>query len=100
VVHGIKRRSSSFNTNRVDHLSKDPHHDDFRRSDGRHQSHSDRTGSSAARIYNLVAQSHVQVPFETPEYTANSDALGTLRLNRCAITGERTSLADHLPAGA
>ncbi|MCD6292357.1 MAG: GDP-mannose 4,6-dehydratase [Deltaproteobacteria bacterium] len=85
-VHGIKRRSSSFNTARVDHLYRDLHEDDvcFKMHYG------DLTDATNLiriiqevqpdEIYNLAAQSHVQVSFETPEYTANSDALGTLRL--------------------
>ncbi len=86
VVHGIKRRASSFNTARVDHLYLDPHE--------RHASfflhYGDMTDSTnliriiqqvqPTEIYNLAAQSHVQVSFETPEYTANADALGTLRI--------------------
>lgn len=86
VVHGIKRRSSSFNTQRVDHLYQDPH-----RSGVRFFLHyGDMTDSTnlirivqdvqPTEIYNLAAQSHVRVSFETPEYTANADALGTLRL--------------------
>jgi len=86
VVHGVKRRSSSFNTARVDHLYQDPH-----RSGVRFFLHyGDMTDSTnlirivqdvqPTEIYNLAAQSHVQVSFETPEYTANADALGTLRL--------------------
>ncbi|MEO6103807.1 MAG: GDP-mannose 4,6-dehydratase [Pseudoxanthomonas sp.] len=85
-VHGIKRRASSFNTGRVDHLYQDPHH-----TDGRFVLHyGDLTDATNLirilqqvkpdEVYNLGAQSHVQVSFETPEYTANSDALGTLRL--------------------
>ena len=85
-VHGIKRRSSLFNTNRIDHLYEDPHET------GRHfmLHYGDLTDSSGLiqivermqphEIYNLAAQSHVKVSFEEPEYTANSDALGTLRL--------------------
>ncbi len=85
-VHGIKRRASSFNTDRIDHLYQDPH------VDGRRLMlhYGDLTDSTNLirilqqvqpdEIYNLGAQSHVQVSFETPEYTANSDALGTLRL--------------------
>ncbi len=84
-VHGIKRRSSSFNTARVDHLYEDPHSENVR-----FQMHyGDLTDSTNLirivqevqpdEIYNLAAQSHVQVSFETPEYTANSDAIGTLR---------------------
>ena len=85
-VHGIKRRSSSFNTARVDHLYIDPHEKDVRF----FMHYGDLTdGTNLIRIiqevqpdeiYNLAAQSHVKVSFETPEYTANSDALGTLRL--------------------
>ena len=86
VVHGIKRRSSSFNTGRVDHLYRDPHEKDVRF----HLHYGDLTDATNLirilqetqpdEIYNLGAQSHVQVSFETPEYTGNSDALGTLRL--------------------
>ncbi len=85
-VHGIKRRSSSFNTARIDHLYKDPH--EFKTNFYLH--YGDVTDATNLirllqeikpdEIYNLAAQSHVQVSFETPEYTANSDALGTLRL--------------------
>ena len=85
-VHGIKRRSSLFNTARIDHLYEDPHN-----SDGRFVlHHGDLTDSSSLihivekvqpdEIYNLAAQSHVQVSFEEPEYTANSDGIGVLRL--------------------
>jgi GDPmannose 4,6-dehydratase len=85
-VHGIKRRSSSFNTARVDHLYRDPHEEgaDFTLHYG---DLTDATNlirivqeTCPDEIYNLGAQSHVQVSFETPEYTANSDAVGTLRL--------------------
>ncbi len=85
-VHGIKRRSSLFNTDRIDHLYLDPHEEDVRF----FLHHGDLTDSSNLiriiqqvqpdEIYNLAAQSHVAVSFEQPEYTANSDALGTLRL--------------------
>ena len=85
-VHGIKRRSSSFNTQRIDHLYQDPHVDD--RNLFLH--YGDMTDTSNLirivqevkpdEIYNLAAMSHVHVSFETPEYTANVDALGTLRL--------------------
>ena len=85
-VHGIKRRSSSFNTARVDHLYRDLHEVDVRFK----MHYGDLTDATNLiriiqevqpdEIYNLAAQSHVQVSFETPEYTANSDALGTLRL--------------------
>ena len=84
-VHGIKRRSSMFNTQRVDHIYEDPHNQDAKF----HLHYGDLTDSTNIlrivqevqpdEIYNLAAQSHVQVSFETPEYTANSDALGTLR---------------------
>ena len=85
-VHGLKRRSSSFNTGRIDHLYQDPHVS--RRNFILH--HGDLTDSTNLiriiqevqpdEIYNLAAQSHVHVSFETPEYTANADALGTLRI--------------------
>lgn len=86
IVHGIKRRASSFNTQRVDHIYVDPHegHPKF------FMHYGDLTDATnlirviqetkPVEIYNLAAQSHVQVSFETPEYTANSDALGTLRI--------------------
>ncbi len=86
VVHGIKRRSSSFNTGRVDDLYADPHEHETRF----FMHYGDLTDATnlirliqehqPSEIYNLAAQSHVQVSFETPEYTANADALGTLRL--------------------
>jgi len=86
TVHGIKRRASLFNTDRVDHLYSDPHQPDVRF----FMHYGDMTDATNLirvvqetqpdEIYNLAAQSHVQVSFETPEYTANSDALGTLRL--------------------
>ncbi len=85
-VHGIKRRSSLFNTHRVDHLYQDPHETGVKLK----LHYGDMTDATNLirvvqdvqpdEIYNLAAQSHVQVSFETPEYTANSDALGTLRL--------------------
>jgi GDPmannose 4,6-dehydratase len=86
LVHGIKRRSSSFNTARIDHIYQDPH-----APDSRFQIHyGDMTDSTNLirivqavqpdEIYNLAAQSHVQVSFETPEYTANADATGALRI--------------------
>jgi GDPmannose 4,6-dehydratase len=85
-VHGIKRRSSSFNTARVDHLYQDPHEEDVRF----RMHYGDLTDATNLirvvqevrpdEIYNLGAQSHVMVSFETAEYTVNSDALGTLRL--------------------
>ena len=86
VVHGIKRRSSLFNTSRIDHLYQDPHDKNPKLI----LHHGDLTDSSSLiriiqeaqpdEIYNLAAQSHVAVSFEEPEYTANSDALGTLRI--------------------
>lgn len=85
-VHGVKRRTSLFNTARIDHLYEDPHVDDSRFK----LHYGDLTDSSALirvvqsvqpdEIYNLAAQSHVKVSFDEPEYTANSDGLGTLRL--------------------
>src|SRR5579864_7415143 len=86
VVHGIKRRSSSFNTGRIEHLYQDPHETNQRFI----LHYGDMTDSTNLiriiqqvkpdEIYNLAAQSHVAVSFETPEYTANADAVGTLRL--------------------
>jgi len=85
-VHGIKRRTSLFNTDRIDHIYQDPHDADQRFI----LHHGDMTDSSSLiriiqqvqpdEIYNLAAQSHVAVSFEAPEYTANSDALGALRV--------------------
>src|SRR5918912_18146 len=85
-VHGVKRRSSSFNTGRIDHLYHDPHEFGI----PFHLHYGDLTDATNLirliqevqpdEIYNLAAQSHVQVSFETPEYTANADAIGTLRL--------------------
>jgi GDPmannose 4,6-dehydratase len=86
VVHGIKRRSSLFNTDRIDHLYRDPH-DSSPQMILHYGDLTDATNLIRIvqevrpdEIYNLAAQSHVAVSFETPEYTANSDALGTLRL--------------------
>tara|TARA_Y100000991_G_C21967441_1_gene347600 strand:+ start:460 stop:1587 length:1128 start_codon:yes stop_codon:yes gene_type:complete len=86
IVHGVKRRSSSFNTNRIDHLYQDPHESN----PNLVLHYGDLTDSTSLiriikdiqpnEIYNLGAQSHVKVSFESPEYTANSDALGTLRI--------------------
>ena len=86
IVHGVKRRSSSFNTGRVDDLYVDPHEEDARF----FMHYGDMTDATnliriiqetqPSEIYNLAAQSHVQVSFETAEYTANADALGTLRM--------------------
>jgi GDPmannose 4,6-dehydratase len=85
-VHGIKRRASSFNTDRIDHLYQDPHEHGVRL----HLHYGDLTDATNLirivqqvqpdELYNLAAQSHVGVSFETPEYTANSDALGALRV--------------------
>ena len=86
VVHGIKRRSSSFNTARIDHIYQDPHipnaHFQIHYGDMTDSTNLIRIVQSVQpdEIYNLAAQSHVQVSFETPEYTANADATGTLRL--------------------
>ena len=86
VVHGVKRRSSLFNTDRIDHLYQDYHEKDVKL----FLHYGDLTDSTNLirliseikpdEIYNLAAQSHVKVSFETPEYTANADAVGTLRL--------------------
>ena len=85
-VHGVKRRSSLFNTDRIDHLYQDPHEENPKFV----LHHGDLTDTSSLiriiqevqpdEIYNLAAQSHVAVSFEEPEYTANSDALGALRI--------------------
>src|SRR5215471_13623971 len=85
-VHGIKRRASSFNTDRIDHLYDDPHATEVRL----RLHYGDLTDATNVlriiqqvqpdEVYNLAAQSHVQVSFETPEYTANADGLGTLRI--------------------
>ena len=86
IVHGVKRRSSSFNTGRIDHIYQDPHQN----SNNFFMHYGDLTDSTNIikiiqeirpdEIYNLGAQSHVAVSFEMPEYTANSDALGVLRI--------------------
>ena len=86
VVHGLRRRSSSFNTGRIDHLYQDLHGEDVRF----FLHYADLTDPTSLirliqqikpdELYNLAAQSHVYVSFETPEYTANADGLGTLRL--------------------
>ena len=86
IVHGIKRRSSLFNTERIDHLYQDPHEKDVRFK----LHYGDLTDSTNLiriiqetqpdEIYNLAAMSHVHVSFETPEYTANADGIGTLRI--------------------
>jgi len=116
-VHGLKRRSSSFNTGRIEHIYQDPHAEDARF----HLHYGDLTDSTnlirvvqqiqPTEIYNLAAQSHVQVSFETPEYTANADGIGTLRLleairilgmeKRCrfyqASTSELYGLVQEVP---
>ncbi len=86
IVHGLKRRSSLFNTDRIDHLYQDPHHPNPQL----HLHYGDLTDSTNLirliqqiqpdEIYNLAAMSHVHVSFETPEYTANADGIGTLRI--------------------
>jgi len=86
IVHGIRRRTSLFNTRRIDHLYRDSHNPDAQL----FLHHGDMTDTSSLvevirktqpdEIYNLAAQSHVAVSFEEPEYTANSDDLGTLRI--------------------
>lgn len=86
IVHGIKRRTSLFNTDRIDHLYQDPHESNVHF----HLHYGDLTDSTNLiriiqetqpdEIYNLGAMSHVQVSFETPEYTANADGIGTLRI--------------------
>ena len=99
IVHGVKRRSSSFNTGRIEHLYQDPHEPDQRfilhYGDLTDSTNLIRIVQEAQpdEIYNLAAQSHVAVSFETPEYTANSDAIGVLRLLeaiRILGLGERT----------
>jgi GDPmannose 4,6-dehydratase len=97
-VHGVKRRASLFNTDRIDHLYRDPHEPD-RRMILHYGDMTDATNLirivqevQPEEIYNLAAQSHVAVSFETPEYTANADALGTLRLLEairiCGLVGK------------
>jgi len=86
VVHGLKRRTSLFNTDRIDHLYRDPHESGERLT----LHHGDLTDSASLlrviqaiepdEIYNLAAQSHVHVSFDEPEYTANADGLGALRI--------------------
>ena len=118
-VHGVKRRSSSFNTGRIEDIYVDPHTEDPRF----HLHYGDMTDSTNLirivqetkpdEIYNLAAQSHVQVSFETPEYTANADAIGTLRLLEAirilgmekttrfyqASTSEMYGLVQEVPQG-
>ena len=105
-VHGIKRRASQINTDRIDHLFKDPHEKDVKLI----LHHGDMTDSSSLtriiqevqpdEIYNLAAQSHVAVSFEEPEYTANSDALGALRILeaiRILRLEKKQNFIKHLP---
>ena len=107
-VHGIKRRTSLFNTDRIDHLYQDPHESDRRFI----LHHGDMTDSSSliriiqqvkpVEIYNLAAQSHVAVSFEEPEYTADSDGLGVLRLLeaiRFLGLGKKTKFLPSLNLG-
>ena len=103
-VHGVKRRSSSFNTHRIDHIYTDPHN----RKTNFILHHGDLTDSlnlaelvkkiQPDEIYNLGAQSHVAVSFESPEYTANSDALGTLRILESfnAFSRNESVIISHL----
>ena len=100
-VHGVKRRASLFNTQRIDHIYQDPHADDQRFV----LHYGDLTDSSNLtriiqevqpdEVYNLGAQSHVAVSFESPEYTADVDALGTLRL--LEATGARPLIDRTIP---
>jgi len=100
VVHGVKRRSSSFNTGRIDHLYVDPHESETRF----FMHYGDMTDATNLirlvqetqpdEIYNLAAQSHVQVSFETPEYSANADGLGTLRLLEVLASFSRWKIAS------
>ncbi|WP_262246462.1 GDP-mannose 4,6-dehydratase [Parapedobacter soli] len=117
LVHGVKRRSSLFNTDRIDHLYQDPHESN-RRFTLHYGDLTDATNlirivqeTQPDEIYNLAAQSHVKVSFDTPEYTANADGLGTLRLleairllglgDRCrfyqAATSELYGLVQEVP---
>ncbi|MGV3761866.1 GDP-mannose 4,6-dehydratase, partial [Parapedobacter sp.] len=117
IVHGVKRRSSLFNTDRIDHLYQDPHENNLQFT----LHYGDLTDATNLirivqetqpdEIYNLAAQSHVKVSFDTPEYTANADGLGTLRLleairllglgNKCrfyqAATSELYGLVQEVP---
>src|SRR5215216_6240341 len=114
-VHGIKRRSSLFNTQRIDHIYEDPHEKNVRF----HLHYGDLSDSTNIiriihevqpdEIYNLGAMSHVQVSFETPEYTANADGMGVLRILEAvrllnlktkiyqASTSELYGLAQEIP---
>ncbi len=105
IVHGVKRRSSSINTNRVDHIYQDPHQK--RRNFILH--YGDITDSTVVsnlirtvkpnEIYNLAAQSHVAVSFEVPEYTANADALGALRILEAIRSNNLTNYTKFYQAG-
>ncbi len=104
IVHGMKRRSSSFNSQRIDHLYHDPHEKDVRF----HLHYGDLTDSTNLirlvqeiqpdEIYNLAAQSHVQVSFDTPEYTANADAVGALRILEAIRILKRENLTKFYQA--
>lgn len=99
LVHGLRRRTSLFNTHRIDHLYRDPHEEGV----ALFLHHGDMTDTSSLvrviqkvrpdEIYNLAAQSHVAVFFEEPEYTANSDALGALRILEAVRILEWTNLS-------
>ena len=105
IVHGVKRRSSSFNTSRIDHIFQDPH--EKKRKFILH--YGDVTDSTSVsriikmikpdEIYNLAAQSHVAVSFEIPEYTANTDALGTLRILDAIKSNKFTKKVKYYQAG-
>jgi GDPmannose 4,6-dehydratase len=107
-VHGVKRRAASFNTSRIDHLYQDPHEENARFI----LHYGDLTDATnlirifqevqPEEVYHLAAQSHVQVSFETPEYTADTDALGTLRLlEAIRILGlEKNEILSGLHIGA
>ena len=105
IVHGVKRRSSSINTNRVDHIYQDPHQK--KRNFILH--YGDITDSTVVsnlirtvkpnEIYNLAAQSHVAVSFEVPEYTANADALGALRILEAIRSNNLTNYTKFYQAG-
>ena len=104
-VHGVIRRSSSFNTSRIDHLYQDPHEKNYRF----RLHYGDITDSTSVsslikktqpdEIYNLAAQSHVAVSFEVPEYTANADALGALRILEAIKFHKLTNKTKFYQAG-
>ena len=105
IVHGVKRRSSSINTTRIDHIYQDPHEKNYRF----RLHYGDITDSLSVssiinktkpnEIYNLAAQSHVAVSFEVPEYTANADALGTLRILEAIKFHKLTKKTKYYQAG-